>query len=62
MLGIARGNDRLLLKLLFYLGLRLSEARRLKRSDIKNVKNELQFSVVGKGNKFDNPLKIYGDI
>ena len=52
MLGIARGNDRLLLKLLFYLGLRISEARRLKRSDIKYVKNELQFNVVGKGNKF----------
>ena len=52
MLEITKGNDRLLLKLLFYLGLRLSEARRLKRADIKNVKNELQFSVVGKGNKF----------
>ena len=52
MLEIAKGNDRLLLKLLFYLGLRLSEVRRLRRSDIKNVNNEMQFSVVGKGNKF----------
>ena len=52
MLGIAKGNDRLLLKLLFYLGIRASEARRLKRADIKNVNNELQFNVLGKGNKF----------
>ena len=52
MLGIAKGSDRLLLKLLFYLGLTLSEVRRLRRSDIKNVNNEMQFSVVGKGNKF----------
>ena len=52
MLVLAKGNDRLLLKLLFYLGLRLSEARRLQRSDIKNVNGELEFSVVGKGNKF----------
>ena len=52
MLVLAKGNDRLLLKLLFYLGLRLSEARRLQRSDIKNVNGELEFSVLGKGNKF----------
>ena len=52
MLGIAKGEARLLLKLLFYLGLRLSEVRRLKRADIKNVNNEMQFSVIGKGNKF----------
>ena len=52
MLALARGNDRLLLKLLFYLGLRLSEARRLQRSDIKSVNGELEFSVLGKGNKF----------
>ena len=52
MLEIAKGNDRLLLKLLFYLGLRLSEARRLKRSDIKSINDELQFSVLGKGGKF----------
>ena len=52
MLALAKGNDRLLLKLLFYLGLRLSEARRLQRSDIKSVNGELEFSVLGKGNKF----------
>jgi integrase/recombinase XerD len=52
MLSLARGSDRLLLKLLFYLGLRLSEARRLQRSDIKSVNGELQFSVLGKGGKF----------
>ena len=52
MLALAKGNDRLLLKLLFYLGLRLSEARKLQRSDIKNVNGELQFGVLGKGNKF----------
>ena len=52
MLALAKGNDRLLLKLLFYLGLRLSEARRIQRSDIKNVNGELEFSVLGKGNKF----------
>ena len=52
MLALAKGNDRLLLKLLFYLGLRLSEALRLKRDDIMSCNNELQFSVLGKGNKF----------
>ena len=52
MVALAKGNDRLLLKLLFYLGLRLSEARKLQRSDIKNVNGELQFGVLGKGNKF----------
>ena len=52
MVALAKGNDRLLLKLLFYLGLRLSEARRIQRSDIKNVNGELEFSVLGKGNKF----------
>ena len=52
MLALAKGSDRLLLKLLFYLGLRLSEARKLQRSDIKNVNGELQFGVLGKGNKF----------
>ena len=52
MLALAKGNDRLLLKLLFYLGLRLSEARKLQRSDIKSVNGELEFSVLGKGNKF----------
>ena len=51
MLALAKGNDRLLLKLLFYLGLRLSEARRLQRSDIKSINGEFQFSVLGKGNK-----------
>ena len=52
MLEIAKGNDRLLLKLLFYLGLRLSEARRLKRSDIKIIDGKLVFCVIRKGNKF----------
>ena len=52
MVALAKGSDRLLLKLLFYLGLRLSEALRLKRGDIKSCNNELQFSILGKGNKF----------
>ena len=39
MLALAKGNDRLLLKLLFYLGLRLSEALRLKRDDIMSCNN-----------------------
>ena len=43
MLALATGEDKLLLKLLFYLGLRISEARRLKRSDIKSINGELVF-------------------
>ena len=54
MLVLAKGNDKLLLKLLFYLGLRISEARRLKRSDIKSINGELVFGVTRKGNKFQN--------
>ena len=54
MLALAKGNDKLLLKLLFYLGLRISEARRLKRSDIKSINGELVFGVTRKGNKFQN--------
>ena len=52
MLALATGEDKLLLKLLFYLGLRISEARRLKRSDIKSINGELVFGVTRKGNKF----------
>ena len=54
MLALATGEDKLLLKLLFYLGLRISEARRLKRSDIKSINGELVFGVTRKGNKFQN--------
>ena len=51
MLALAKGNDKLLLKLLFYLGLRISEARRLKRSDIKRIDGELVFGVTRKGHE-----------
>ena len=51
MITLAKGTDILLLKVLFYLGLRLSEARCLKRDDIRQIDGCLHFNVVGKGNK-----------
>ena len=49
-IDIATGNTRLMVKILFYLGLRISECRHLKRKDITGSKS-LKFSVLGKGNK-----------
>ena len=51
MIALAGGKDVLLMKLLFYLGLRLSEARQLKREDISNNHGQLQFCILGKGGK-----------
>ena len=51
MIALAGGKDVLLMKLLFYLGLRLSEVRQLKRKDITNKHGQLEFCIVGKGNK-----------
>ena len=48
-IDMADGNTKLMLKILFYLGLRISECRKLKRRDITLRRGSLHFQVLGKG-------------
>ena len=50
-IAASKGKTILLTKLLFYLGLRINEARLLHCDDITEVERCLLFRVVGKGNK-----------
>ena len=50
-IDMADGNTKLMLKILFYLGLRISECRKLKRRDITLRRGSLHFQVLGKGRK-----------
>lgn len=53
-LNHASGDTKLFLQVLYYLGLRISEARMLTRQHITERNNCLVFSVIGKGKKLRN--------
>ena len=70
MIEKAEGETKLFLQVLFYLGVRLSEARQLKRSDVhKRTDGCLVFNILGKGGKQRSvvlgpktSLKLQGEI
>ena len=50
-IATAEGKERLLVELLYYLGVRRDEIRKLKKRDISYSNRTLSFFVTGKGNK-----------